>query len=207
MEEIRTTEVLDREILEDARKKADRILKNSVAEIDAIRSEWKVKTDGAIADLEKRNAEKLSIFARNLDDSLPLEKKRKRIAFLDVRLVGALAGYFSRLDQTRIETLLARTLSRASGVFSGRDVRVEYCGIDGKAAARIVRMALPGIGTPEFIEREPTGSRFTGCLVRASGTEKAGGLLFRATLEDFEAYLLDRKREELVKSLFQGVSL
>jgi V/A-type H+/Na+-transporting ATPase subunit E len=209
MEEIRTTEVLDREILEDARKKADRVLKNSGVDIEAIHAEWKVKTDGSVAELERRHADKLATFARNLDDSLPLEKKRKRIAFLDGRLGRALAGYFSHLDQARLEALLSRSLSRAAEVFSGRDVIVEYSGIDEKAAARIVRTALPGIGKLDLLGADGKGSRFTGCLVRSSDTGKTGkgGLSFRATIEDFEAYLLDRKREELVKNLFQGVSV
>ena len=55
MEELQSTEILEREILEDARKKAMRILKTADDTIRAKTAEWEKKTADAVAELEKKN--------------------------------------------------------------------------------------------------------------------------------------------------------
>ena len=54
MEELRSTEVLDREILEDARKKAQKILKTAEDAHAAQAQDWDKKINGAVESIYGR---------------------------------------------------------------------------------------------------------------------------------------------------------
>ena len=76
MEELRSTEILDKEIQEDARKKADKIVKNSQIEAQNILDSVDGRIEVARQEKEKFYAEKLTRFERDTNASLPLEKQR-----------------------------------------------------------------------------------------------------------------------------------
>ena len=58
MEELQSTEVLDREILEDARRKAFRILKTADDTVKSNTAGWEKKTAAALKDLNTRHEER-----------------------------------------------------------------------------------------------------------------------------------------------------
>ena len=83
MEELRSTEILDKEIQEDARKKADKIVKNSQKEAQNIIDGVSGRIETAKQEKEKLYAEKLTRFERDTNASLPLEKQRFLVSFED----------------------------------------------------------------------------------------------------------------------------
>jgi hypothetical protein len=78
MEELQSTEALDREILEDARKKAHRILKTADDTIKAKSTEWEKNTAAALGELEKKYAAQGKIAASEIMAFLPMDKHRLR---------------------------------------------------------------------------------------------------------------------------------
>ena len=58
MEELKSTELLDREILEDARKKAHKILNTAGDSLGAQTRDWDEKIRSALASIGKSYAEK-----------------------------------------------------------------------------------------------------------------------------------------------------
>ncbi|GAB1481706.1 hypothetical protein MASR2M78_05210 [Treponema sp.] len=78
MEELRSTEALDREILEDARKKADRILKNSETAKKLVIETWHKKKKDDIAALEKKSNKRIAAQRSEILARLPLDKRRSR---------------------------------------------------------------------------------------------------------------------------------
>ncbi|MDR3337641.1 MAG: ATPase, partial [Treponema sp.] len=83
MEELQSTEVLDREILEDARRKAQRILKTADEEAAASGKVWEKKTEKALAELKRRHEERLELGRVEIMARLPLDKRRLRLCRID----------------------------------------------------------------------------------------------------------------------------
>jgi hypothetical protein len=66
MDELQSTEILDREILEDARKKVVRIFKAAEDTINSQNAEWDKKTISSIDELDKKHKEQREISAAKL---------------------------------------------------------------------------------------------------------------------------------------------
>lgn len=76
MEELRSTEILDKEIQADARKKAERILERAEAEAKTLFTAVASRLATAEQELQKKTDEACAEFAKDKDAALPLEKAR-----------------------------------------------------------------------------------------------------------------------------------
>jgi hypothetical protein len=112
MEELQSTETLDREILEDARKKAYRILKTADDAVKAGAAAWDKKTAEAIAELEagyeaRRRRSLAEIAAR-----LPLDKRRIWSGYVEKLLDSSAAEWFAALGREQALALLGKELEK-----------------------------------------------------------------------------------------------
>lgn len=110
MEELRSTEVLDREILEDARKKAFKILKTADDSVQSQARRWEKNTQKAVAEIRKTYEAKT---ARVRDEILargPLDKRRLRSETAESSLRQAMNGFLQSLDRSRLLLILEREL-------------------------------------------------------------------------------------------------
>jgi hypothetical protein len=108
MEEIQSTEALDREILEDARRKADKILKTAADSCAATVRRWERKEARDIAALKKQYEKRLEILQSELNARLPLDKKRSRLERIDALLNEAKKAYLNHLGAAKTKALLER---------------------------------------------------------------------------------------------------
>ena len=81
MEDIKNSDILEREVFEDARKKAERILKNSERQIADLHSEWKKKTESELAALDAEFQKRMahvwsSCVSKDTLDESPMAYKR-----------------------------------------------------------------------------------------------------------------------------------
>jgi vacuolar-type H+-ATPase subunit E/Vma4 len=129
MEELQSTEVLDREILEDARRKAQRILKTADEEAAASGKVWDDKTEKALLDLKTRYEERRELGRVEIMARLPLDKRRLRLERIDGLLHEAAAAYLTGLDRETLLGILAGDLAGAAGELSGGDNTVNGGGI------------------------------------------------------------------------------
>jgi len=118
MEELQTTEGLDREILEDARKKADRILKNADQTVRSIEQQWqeKLKTDLAI--LEQVYQERSVRAEQEIMARLPLDKHRLRSERAERLLQEAASAFCASLPRDRILAVVQQELQNKVAVVS-----------------------------------------------------------------------------------------
>ena len=99
MEELRSTEILDKEIEADARKKAERLLSDADAEcqklLDAV--------DGMVKEASEQKKTyydaKIATFKKNRDAALPLEQERYRVSFYTSSVADAFNAYLEKLGQ------------------------------------------------------------------------------------------------------------
>ena len=97
MEELRSTEILDKEIEADARKKAEKILAAADAEGQELLAGVKGRVEQAADEKKHYYEEKLATFSANLDAALPLEKERFLAAFYAESVAASLNAYLAAL--------------------------------------------------------------------------------------------------------------
>jgi V/A-type H+-transporting ATPase subunit E len=110
MEELRSTEILDKEIEADARKKAEKILARAEEESSAILSDVTRRVEEASKKKEAFYSEKLSQIEKSVEESLPLEKGRFLVSFYDQEVSKAFNEYFESLGEEKRLALIEKKL-------------------------------------------------------------------------------------------------
>ena len=111
MEELQTTEILEHEILEDARKKAARILKTADDSINAKTAEWDKKTAQTIDEINKKFNEQNELTTEKIMARLPVDKLRIKIEKIENLLRVAEDDWYKSLSREKIIDLLSKEFS------------------------------------------------------------------------------------------------
>lgn len=109
MQELRSTDILDKEILTDARKKAEKILKK--ADADSAELLAKVETDiaKAKADKEEFFSRKLMAYEKDQQNLIPLEKQRFEVSFIQKSVAEQMNAYLQSLsEEKRLEIVTGK---------------------------------------------------------------------------------------------------
>ncbi|HTO22794.1 MAG TPA: hypothetical protein VMQ10_09910 [Spirochaetia bacterium] len=200
METVKTSEALEKQILEDARAKARRIREGGEKERTAILAEAERKDAEEAARLDAAGQARLAALRADLEASLPLDLKRLRLEFFQKEVEAGLAGLFASLQPRDLERVLGGLVARGAFAFTNQHVVVECSGVSEEVARRIVGASVAGAQ----VER---------CTaLGAAAAEEAGTGLFletadgsrrlRATLKELTALLLEDHRERLLQELF-----
>ncbi|GAB6393114.1 MAG: V/A type ATP synthase; V/A-type H+/Na+-transporting ATPase subunit E [Treponematales bacterium] len=200
MEELHSTEVLDREILEDARKKAFKILKAADEAAESAAAAWKEKTAQEIDGLKKSYAEKLSRAGEDIMAALPLDKRRLRSERTERLLRENMDAVLGGLDGESRKKLLERELKRRlSGCpeFESAKAHVSVRGLSAAEAQALLGKACAGA--------KPAVNASDAAFARAG---KFPGLLLDTpqvrvivSVDDAAETLLSEKRAELASAL------
>lgn len=137
MEELRSTEILDKEIQEDARKKADKIVKNSQIEAQNILDSVDGRIEAARQEKEKFYAQKLTRFEKDTNASLPLEKQRFLVSFEDDEVTKAIKNYLENLSLEKKSELLKELLNKYKNILENRNVNIFAVDFDKTLAEKI----------------------------------------------------------------------
>jgi V/A-type H+-transporting ATPase subunit E len=193
MEEIASTEELRKEIFEDARRKAERLLQEADEEAGRLARSGEEASAKALDEIARGLGARIERLRAEADARIPLEKNRLKAAYVDERIRLALAAFIAALPEERVGALSAAALRRAAPILTGRELRIRYKGIGGRSAARIVAELFPG--TSEPVEDAALPSR--GMAVSAAD----GSLDFAATMDLVAEDLASRCRGELARAL------
>jgi len=143
MEELRSTEVLDREILEDARKKAARFLKNADQLGKAAEAEWAKKLETDLAALDRKHRERIDNLVRETNARYPLDTRRMRAERAERKLREAMDTFIRSLPRTRLMDLLERELRQREAALSPLSLIAEAGGLDMKEAEDLLASIRP----------------------------------------------------------------
>lgn len=195
MEELASTEVIETEILDDARRKGERVLRDAEAEVLRLGAEAEARKAAGLAALAKDFEARIRNHRQENAARLPLDKARMRISFLDRRLREGTEAYLSHLEAPARARLIAGLLSRAAPLLGQAELTVVARGLSEAEAASILSSALPQTRMKAF---------------SASASLAADGLVIetlpprikvRATLDLVTDDLLDKRRGELCAAL------
>jgi hypothetical protein len=196
MEELQSTEILDREILEDARKKAWRILKSADDAVKAQTAEWEKKTADGLAELKKKYAKRSKMAISEIVSRQPMEKRRIKAQIIDRLLNQAVHTWYAGLDRGYVITLIKNELNvrlAECNDFSAEAGKAFYRELSGAEAEAILRAALPG---HKLSFEETPGAEDFPELIIENDTVRISASIKKAV--DF--FLLE-KRAELIQAL------
>lgn len=203
MEELRSTDVLDREIQDDARRKVEKVLKAGEAECDLIAADVARRLEKTRAEKTAEYAKRLEDYRHDMESAIPLEKQRRLVAFIDSEVRAALESWFEGLQSDRKVALFQSLLEKFREPLAGKKIRATFAGIAQADAERIVKAAFGKENVIAVVER------LAGRLSAFSGdgvyVESEDGIVScRATADEVRQVLLATKRQELAEALMGG---
>jgi vacuolar-type H+-ATPase subunit E/Vma4 len=202
MEQLQSTNILQREILEDARKKAQRILKTASAQAAQADKDWEKRTEDALLEIRKRQDKKLENARKEIMARLPLDKRRARLKTIDGLLRSAARAYLEGLSREKLLSLLRAEFSlRAAELepptFDTADLRVLYRGLSPEELEAVLKNTLPE-GRINYSSAESAAGNFPAFSV------DSGAVRVSVSAEGALEALLEEKRGELAAALLGG---
>ena len=208
MEELRSTDILDKEIQDDARKKAEKILKNADAQGQQILADVETRLESAKKDRESYYSQKAAQFKKDLDSSLPLEKSRFLVSYISSSVASAINDYLKTISQEKRIQLVLTMLNRFESLTDGKSFEAAVYGFNLDLAKNELnknnKLPISSFLATEFAK---TGE------VAVDGIEIHEGIILvsddkvvkiRLTLEELFSELIDKYRNELAVTLFGG---
>ena len=126
MEEFRSTEILDKEIQADARKKAEKILAKADVDCALLLEEVSGRIEKAKKELEDKYALKIAAFEKDL--SATLEKERFLVSFIQSSIEKAINAYLAKLsDEEKIDLVLKKSV-KIEDVLKSKKLNALYYG-------------------------------------------------------------------------------
>ncbi|MFI3257808.1 MAG: hypothetical protein R3Y36_05875 [Spirochaetales bacterium] len=142
MEELRSTAIIDSEILEDSRKKAERILANSLNECKNILAEVPEQLEKIRQEKKISYEEKIASHKYDMDAAIPLEKQRYIVEFEESSVQKAITDYLTDLPEEKKLSLIQKLLKRYTDYLKGKKLIISVLGFKPKDIAKIVSSEL-----------------------------------------------------------------
>lgn len=196
MEELRSTEALDREILEDARRKADRLLRGAEQSARDSEASWEKKLADDLAALERKHSERIASRRNETNARLPLDQRRLRAERAERLLRGAMERNLRALPRERILAVLERDLAARTAELPSDGLVVRRSGLSESEASSLMSGALP-LALWSFAADAPPDD--PGVLPRLS--IEGGKTTVRVGIAEAGEELLGEKRAELAQAL------
>lgn len=199
MEELRSTEILDREIQEDARKKADRLVAAAEKEAEKIRAAVAERIQKAQEERKNVYAAKEAAFKADADAAIPLKKERFLAAYEDGAIMEAIDAYLAELGSAKKLELIKKLLKQYAPAFKDRKINAVVNGFDINEMKAAIE-AEAGKGNLLSCNEAPKGESFEGCIIEAEDKS----VKCRVTISELINRIIDTDRYELVSALFGG---
>lgn len=204
MEELRSTEILDKEIEADARKKADKILKNAEADAEKILSD----VESRVKEVEEQKAKyyglKFNQFEKNLEAALPLEKERFLVSFYDDSVSKALNDYLKNIGAEKRLSLIEKRFQNLKGMMGDRKYNALAFGINADSVKNVLGnsvLSIRSVSFEESGEEIAKGNEIHDGIVLESEDKK---VRIRLTIDQIVRELKDKYSFELASTLFGG---
>ena len=204
MEEFRSTEILDKEIQADARKKAEKILAKADVDCALLLEEVSGRIEKAKKELEDKYSLKIAAFEKDLSATLPLEKERFLVSFIQSSIEKAINAYLAKLsDEEKIDLVLKKSV-KIEDVLKSKKLNALYYGFQESLVKKTVgkKFDLISVKETEFIkmiiENDLGITDRKGIILESE--DKA--IRVRMTLSEVISQIQDKYRAELYSALF-----
>jgi len=197
MEELQSTDNLDKEILDDARKKAHKILKTADDTIKSKTTDWEKKLTVTLGELEEKYAKNSKSITDEIMAVLPIDKQRARARKIEELLNSAVESWYVRLNRKRVLDFLQAELSKrlaSCGGFSASDgINAYIHKLEQAEAEAILKAVLPG--KTYNIEKTQSTAAYPQIILENKEVR------IYASIGKAVEFILGEKREELIAAL------
>lgn len=211
MEELRSTDILDREIEADAQKKAQKILKSADEECKKIIDEVASRIETESKAKKDFFENKLNSFKRNMEAAIPLEKERFLADFYASQTGKAITSFIKDLDEEKKIQLLEKRLLELKEILKGKKLNAEVYGISSSKVSGLLEKSLKGencsiisVKETSFELSGETATPFIdvhfGVILKSEDNFLKCTVSCDSILSDF----IDKNSLELAKVLFEG---
>ncbi|MGN0730105.1 hypothetical protein [Treponema sp.] len=208
MEELRSTEVLDKEIRSDSVKKAERILVKADESARQLIDGIQERIEKARLDAEKISAERIAVYEKNINASLPLEKQRYLVSYIYNSVLEALNKYLEAAGEKKRLLVLQSLCERAKKSVHGQQVSASVVGFSvSEAEAMLKNIFHENLSSCEAGEVQLLAQEaLDGFNIKEGIILKTqdGSVVCRLTLAEKVREILDEKRCVLAETLFGG---
>jgi vacuolar-type H+-ATPase subunit H len=200
MEELQSTDILVKEILEDARKKANRILKAADDTIKTKSADWEKKLTTTLDELERKNAKNAKSTADEIMAVLPIEKQRAKAKKIEELLNLAVENWYARLSRQRVldflQGELSKRLASCGGFSASGGINAHIHKVEKAEAEAIIKAVLPGKTCT--IETIQSTDAYPSIILENKEVR------IYASIGKTVDFILGEKREELIDALLGG---
>lgn len=205
MEELRSTEAIEKEIQDEANAQAKFILEKAERDTTGLRESLKTRVNDFERDAEKTFQKKITEAKLNFEGRIPLEKSRRALLFAERAIIKNINEYLSNLSkETRLSILVSR-FSKYKQVFARKKFGACVFGFtaeETKAAFQknnVLLLSLKQIPYETvFDEFEQKLDLHEGIIVEAEDKS----VFCKLTFSEMIGEILKKYRSELVKALF-----
>lgn len=206
MEELRSTEILDKEIQNDARKKAEKILEKADSDSKFLLENVFDRITQASKELTDKNSDKLNNYEKNLDAAIPLEKERFLVSFIQNSINKSIDEYLNSLKKEEKIELLSKKLKNCENIINSKKIIAYFYGLDEKDVKKVLDKKAESVS---YVKTE-----FNKIVVEndCSLTDNFGIILesedksvrIRLTIAEIISNIQGKYRNELYEALFNG---
>jgi V/A-type H+-transporting ATPase subunit E len=208
MEELRSTEILDKEILEDARKKAQRVLAKSEKDAQKVLDGVSDRVETALAEKTSVYDKKYNRFREDLESALPLEQKRFLVSFEDTAVTNAISLYIESLTNEKQLFIIEKLISRYKCVLKDKKVHIVVSGFE---VAEMKKLSNKVLGAASVLSCKKMAVADEKFLSAEYGNSKGAvletedhSIVCRAVIGELLSEISDTYSFELVSTLFGG---
>ena len=194
MEVIKPSDKLEKQLLDDAKKKAGRILKNAEKEGSQILEEEISRAEKEIQELDKNEQFEIGKITTEIKAVLPLDIMRKRLDFINAVMNYQIDDFFNEIEDKDFIDIIKLSILKVKDIFKGMDVKLKYKQIDQKIIKEAIIKFIPDITIKETSSNSPE----KGFVIES--TDKK--ITYKSTIAELKSYLLENYRGELSKELF-----
>lgn len=130
MEEFRSTDVLDKEIAADARKKAERILQRADANGKSLLDAVAGRVEEARKEMEAGLAARVAAYKKNAEAAIPLEKERFRVSFTQKTISDAMEAFIKDCGDDKLLTFVIGRYNKVKDTLGGEALSATVVGFD-----------------------------------------------------------------------------
>lgn len=143
MEVLNSIDIIGDEIKEEARKKAETILNDANSEIEELQRKAEEKLATLKAEKDELYKKRLEKYKDDLFVTIPLEKWKEKIRYVEASLCDALEKYFEKLGDDDLLAILKHMLSRFAPILQKKEIIIKCDGFDLDKIRNMVSSVIP----------------------------------------------------------------
>ena len=204
MQELRSTDILDKEIQADARKKAERMLAKTDSECEKLIASVESDIEKAAEEKQQFFARKLEAFEKDRMAVVPLEKERFKVSFIQNAVIQNINKYLEALSEEKKLALVAhdfdfKTKLNLNAYVYGFSVSDAKKFLSDKMGSKLLSVKETKFGAV-ILEEDIGLTKPEGIILESEDKNYR----CRLTLNEVIEKLLDANRSDLSATLFGG---